>query len=379
MSILDLASSYGLPFLIALTVLIFFHELGHYWVARLNGVRVEVFSIGFGTEIYGWTDAAGTRWKISAVPLGGYVKMFGEAELEADGEEKPPMTPEEEAVSFTHKSLMQRAAIVVAGPAANFILAIVFYAFVAAAVGVPRAYYAGVGQIEPGSPAAAADFRPGDRILSVDERPVTWFSDLIEAVSARPEEPITVLVRRDSTEIPIRVTPRRVTRTDADGNRVDIGQLGIRPDPRQADFERQGPIAAVWIGVEQTVGLTGNILDYLGELVAGRGNKEDVGGVLRIAQFSGKTFESGMDSFILFLAALSVNLGLINLFPIPLLDGGHLMFLVAEAVRGRPLGPRVQEYGFRFGLILVLILMVFVTWNDLVHLRVIEYIKELAT
>jgi len=236
-----------------------------------------------------------------------------------------------------------------------------------------------VGQIEPGSPAANADFRTGDRVLSVDGREVTWFADLIDAVSARPEQAITVIVRRESAEIPIRVTPRRVTRTDAEGNAVVIGQLGIRPDPRQADFERQNPAKAVWIGVEQTVGLTRSILGYLGELFSGQGNKEDVGGVLRIAQFSGKTFESGIDSFVLFLAALSVNLGLINLFPIPLLDGGHLMFLAAEAVRGRPLGPRAQEYGFRFGLILVLILMVFVTWNDLVHLRVIEYIKELAT
>jgi len=380
MNILDIASGYGLPFLVALTVLIFFHELGHYWVARLNRVRVEVFSIGFGPEIYGWTDRAGTRWKISAIPLGGYVKMFGEHDFDAeDADDAPPMGPEEMAVSFTHKTKKQRAAIVAAGPVANFILAIVFFAFIAVAFGVPKGYYAGVGQIEPGSPAAAADFKIGDRIVSVDGQPVTWFRDLVEAVSARPEIPVTVGVRRGADEFTVNITPRRVVKRDRDGTETAIGQLGIRPDPRQAELERQNPAMAVWIGVEQTARLAGNILSFLGDLFTGRGNKEDVGGVLRIAQFSGQTFQSGIDNFIWFLAALSVNLGLINLFPVPLLDGGHLLFIGAEALRGRPLDARAQEYGFRFGLILVLILMVFVTWNDLVHLQVIEYIKELIS
>jgi len=386
MSVLVFTWYYVVPFLFVLTVLVYVHEWGHYWVARRNGVRVEVFSIGFGPEIFGWTNEAGTRWKISAIPFGGYIKMFGESDVIADqGEdaagnnsEERPLSPEERAISFHFKSLGQRAAIVAAGPVANFILAVVLFAALVMVYGMPR-HYAGIGEILPKSAAAEAGFRVGDRILSIDGEEVRWFADLVRIVSTKADVPMKITIRRDNKEITLEATPKKYERKNENGVVENIGLLGVRYDPKQAEYERQNPAMAVWVGVEQTALLTGNILSYLGQVITGKQKADDLGGPLRIAKMSGQMAQGGVENLIFFMAALSVNLGLINLFPIPLLDGGHLLFYAAEAVRGRPLGPRAQEYGFRFGLILVLILMVFATWNDLVHLRVIEFIKELAT
>ncbi len=382
MNIISFTWQYVLPFLFVLTVLVYVHEWGHYWVARRNKVRVEVFSIGFGPEIFGWTNAAGTRWKIGAIPFGGYIKMFGEGDTIAaddnDQEEQRPLTPEERAVSFSAKSLAQRSAIVAAGPIANFILAVVLFAALVMTYGVPR-HYAGIGEILPKSAAAEAGFAVGDRIVSIDGEPVKWFADLVRIVSHKAGVPLKIVVQRNGQELTLTATPKKFGRKDEDGKITEIGLLGVRYDPKQAEYERQNPVTAAWIGIEQTAVLTGNILNYLGQVIAGRQKADDLGGPLRIAKMSGQMAQGGLENLIFFMAALSVNLGLINLFPIPLLDGGHLLFYAAEAIRGRPLGPQAQEYGFRFGLILVLILMVFATWNDLVHLRVIEFIKELAT
>jgi len=379
MNIIEWASDWGIPFLIALTVLVFFHELGHFWVARLAKVRVEVFSVGFGSELFGWTDKAGTRWKIGVIPLGGYVKMFGQSDLPNDEKEnEPPLTDEEKAVSFQHKTLAQRTAIVAAGPIANFLLSVVLIAGLMATFGAARPY-AGVGDIMPGSAAAAAGFEVGDRIVSIDGEPVEWFSDLVRIVSVQPEIPLRIKVLRGDDELVLAATPKRHQQPGAEGKTVEIGLLGVRYDPQQVNYERQTPLMAVWMGIKQTASLTEKTLSFLGQVIAGRQSADGIGGPLRIVQYAGITFQSGIESFILFLAVLSINLGLINLFPIPLLDGGHLLFFAIEAIRGRPLGPRAQEYGFRFGLILVLILMVFVTWNDLVQLRVFEFIKELVT
>ncbi|MCH7936840.1 MAG: RIP metalloprotease RseP [Proteobacteria bacterium] len=379
MNIIELAANWGIPFLIALTVLVFFHELGHFWVARLAKVRVEVFSVGFGSELFGWNDKAGTRWKIGIIPLGGYVKMFGQSDLPSDEEEdETPLTDEEKAVSFQHKTLAQRTAIVAAGPIANFLLSVVLIAGLMATFGAARPY-AGVGDIMPGSAAAAAGFEVGDRIVSIDGEPVEWFSDLVRIVSAQPEIPLRIKVIRGDTELVLAATPKRHQQPGAEGKTVEIGLLGVRYDPQQVYYERQNPLMAVWMGIKQTASLTERTLSFLGQVITGRQSADGIGGPLRIVQYAGITFQSGIESFIFFLAVLSVNLGLINLFPIPILDGGHLLFFAVEAIRGRPLGPQAQEYGFRFGLILVLILMVFVTWNDLVQLRVFEFIKELVT
>jgi len=367
---------YIILFLFVLTVLVYVHEWGHYWVARKNGVRVEVFSVGFGPEIYGWTNEAGTRWKISAIPLGGYVKMLGQSDLPSEEEEEEPMTEEEKALSFHTKSLGRRAAIVFAGPFANFLLAAVLFAGLIMTVGTPR-HYAGVGNVMENSAAAEAGILAGDRIVEINGEDVVWFSDLVRIVSVRPGVPLKIKVLREGREFTLTATPKLRKTTDKDGNPVEIGLLGVRFDPEQAEYERQSPVKAVWLGVRQTVALTGNILTNIGEMLSGSRSADELSGPIKIAKLSGQMAQGGFDNLIFFMAALSVNLGLINLFPIPLLDGGHLMFMAAEALRGRPLDERAQEYGFRFGLILVLILMVFATWNDLVDLRVVEFIKEL--
>ncbi|MCH2326300.1 MAG: RIP metalloprotease RseP [Rhodospirillales bacterium] len=379
MNIIDMALNWGFPFLVALTILVFFHELGHFWVARLAKVRVEVFSVGFGAELFGWNDKAGTRWKIGVIPLGGYVKMFGQSDLPGDeDEDQPPLTDKEKAVSFQHKTLAQRTAIVAAGPIANFLLSVVLIAGLMATFGAARPY-AGVGEMMPGSAAAEAGFKAGDRIVSIDGEAVEWFSDLVRIVSVQPEMLLKIKVRRGDDEFVLTATPKRHQQLGAEGKTVEIGLLGVRYDPQQMHYERQNPLMAVWLGIQQTASLTEKTLSFLGQVISGRQGTEGIGGPLRIVQYAGITFQSGIENFILFLAVLSINLGLINLFPIPILDGGHLLFFAVEAIRGRPLGPQAQEYGFRFGLILVLILMVFVTWNDLVQLRVFEFIKELVT
>ena len=379
MNIIDMALNWGFPFLVALTILVFFHELGHFWVARLAKVRVEVFSVGFGAELFGWNDKAGTRWKIGVIPLGGYVKMFGQSDLPGDeDEDQPPLTDKEKAVSFQHKTLAQRTAIVAAGPIANFLLSVVLIAGLMATFGAARPY-AGVGEIMPGSTAAEAGFEAGDRIVSIDGEAVEWFSDLVRIVSVQPEILLKIKVRRGDDEFVLTATPKRHQQLGAEGKTVEIGLLGVRYDPQQMHYERQNPLMAVWLGIQQTASLTEKTLSFLGQVISGRQGTEGIGGPLRIVQYAGITFHIGIENFILFLAVLSINLGLINLFPIPILDGGHLLFFAVEAIRGRPLGPQAQEYGFRFGLILVLILMVFVTWNDLVQLRVFEFIKELVT
>ena len=379
MNIIDMALNWGFPFLVALTILVFFHELGHFWVARLAKVRVEVFSVGFGAELFGWNDKAGTRWKIGVIPLGGYVKMFGQSDLPGDeDEDQPPLTDKEKAVSFQHKTLAQRTAIVAAGPIANFLLSVVLIAGLMATFGAARPY-AGVGEMMPGSAAAEAGFKAGDRIVSIDGEAVEWFSDLVRIVSVQPEILLKIKVRRSDDEFVLTATPKRHQQPGAEGKTVEIGLLGVRYDPQQIHYERQNPLMAVWLGIQKTASLTEKTLSFLGQVISGRQGTEGIGGPLRIVQYAGITFQSGIENFILFLAVLSINLGLINLFPIPILDGGHLLFFAVEAIRGRPLGPQAQEYGFRFGLILVLILMVFVTWNDLVQLRIFEFIKELVT
>ena len=378
MGILSFFWDYIVPFLFILTVLVFVHEMGHYWVARRCGVRVEVFSIGFGPELCGWTDRLETRWKFSAVPLGGYVKMFGENDGFSEGGEERVLSPQERKVSFHHKSLRQRTAVVVAGPLANFLFAIAVLAGLYSIWGTPMPM-AGVGSVVADSAAAEAGLRPGDRITSIDGTEITWFEDLRRIVSASPGVRLEFTVVRDGQGLAIVATPK-TSRTELESGRVvEIGLLGVSPDPDQIAYERQNVLKATWMGVERTVGLIGQILSYLGEIISGARTTEELGGPLRIAQLSGEMAQGGWVNLVFFMAALSINLGLINLFPIPMLDGGHLAFYVVEAIRGRPLGPRAQEYGFRFGLILVFVLMIFVTWNDLVQLKVFEFFRELIT
>ncbi|MBC8158795.1 MAG: RIP metalloprotease RseP [Alphaproteobacteria bacterium] len=367
------------PFVFVLTVLVFVHELGHYWVARRSGVRVEVFSIGFGPEIYGWNDKAGTRWKVSAIPLGGYVKMFGEADsIENDEGEERELTQDEKDVSFAHKGLLQRIAIVAAGPLANFALAIVLFAGIFGISGSPR-LLPFVATVQSGSAAESAGLLTGDEILRVDDEIIHSFNDLRRVVSAKPGITIEIVVLRDGAEKGLSATPLVHKATGADGTEREIGLLGVSADSSKLEYIRSGPGEAVWKALEVTVSMSWRILEYLGQMIVGSRPSEELGGPLRIAQMSAEVAEGGFVNLINFMALLSINLGLINLFPIPMLDGGHLVFFFVEAIRGRPLTERIQEYGFRFGLFLVLLLMVFATWNDLVHhFKVLEFLQGLG-
>lgn len=366
---------YVIPFLIILTVLVFVHEMGHYLVARRAGVRVDVFSIGFGRELFGWTTRAGTRWKISALPLGGYVKMFGDADpASAGGSGLEAMSAEERAVSFHHKSLGARAAIVAAGPIANFLFAIVLLAGLYATVGRPYAPPV-VDEVVAGSAAEQAGIRVGDVFVSADGTEVARFSDLRRAVFDRPGTPVEMVVERDGQRLPITVTPEAVTETDRFGTERTFGQLGVRSN--QVSIEQLNPLSAVGVATTETWSIVGQTLDAVGQIIAGTRGTEELGGPLRIAQMSGDVAQSGLVTTVWFMAMLSINLGLINLFPVPILDGGHLLFYGVEALRGRPLGERAQEVASMAGLTLVIALMLFVTWNDLVQLNVVQYIGSL--
>jgi regulator of sigma E protease len=369
--------TYVIPFLVVLTVLVFVHELGHYWVARRNGVRIETFSIGFGPELFGRTDRAGTRWKISAIPLGGYVKMFGDA----DAASTPSgavrhMTPEEREVSFFHKRLGQRAAIVAAGPIANFLFAIIGLTLLFSLYGQPFTP-PDIGSIQPDSAAAQAGMQPGDVIVEVDGQPIERFEEVQQIVRFNQGTPLALVIQRDGQRLPITATPQVTTITDRMGNTHTIGLLGI--GRAGMEYRRHDPLTALWQAGRETVNLTVGTLGAVGQMIAGSRGTEELGGPLRIAQMSGEVAQSGVIALVWFMAILSVNLGLINLFPIPMLDGGHLLFYAVEAIRGKPLGDRAQEYGFRIGLALVLTLMVFATWNDLVHLRVVDFFRDLIS
>jgi regulator of sigma E protease len=368
---------YVVPFLIVLTVLVFVHELGHYLVARWNGVKIEVFSIGFGPELFGWNDRAATRWKISAIPLGGYVKMFGDADPSSmPGERLAVMTAAEREVSFHHKRLAQRTAVVAAGPLANFAFALVVLSLLFATVGQPFTP-ANVGSVQPGSAAEQSGVKPGDVITSIDGERISRFEDVQRLVRLNTGTPMTIMVRRGDQDVTLHVTPRITNFTDRFGNQHEVGLLGI--ERSGVDYVRRNPVSAVWYAGQETMNLTTGTLQAVWQMIIGLRTTDELGGPLRIAQMSGEVAQGGAVALLWFMAVLSVNLGLINFFPIPVLDGGHLMFYVAEAVRGRPLGQRAQEYGFRVGLALVVTLMVFATWNDLVHLRIVEFIKGLIT
>jgi regulator of sigma E protease len=366
MSILTGGLGYIIPFLVVLTVLVFVHELGHYLVARRNGVRIEVFSIGFGPEIFGWYDRAGTRWKLSAVPLGGYVKMYGDADASSlPSGSLDVMSLEDREFSFHHKRLGQRVAVVAAGPVANFIFAIVLLAGLFSTVGQPFTP-ADVGQVQPGSAAEQGGIKPGDTIATIDGRQIDRFEDVQQAVALNNGTLMAIVVRRDGRDVSLDVTPQMTERTDRFGNVHRIGLLGIGRSG--VEYVRHNPATAVVRAAEETWNLSAGTLKAIWQMIVGARTTDELGGPLRIAQMSGEVAQGGIVAIVWFMAVLSVNLGLINLFPIPVLDGGHLLFYVAEAIRGRPLGQRAQEYGFRIGLALVLTLMVFATWNDLMHL-----------
>ena len=356
-----------IPFIFALSVVVFFHELGHFLVARWCGVRVLVFSIGFGPELIGFDDRYGTRWKISAIPLGGYVKFFGDENAASvpDAETISHMTETERRESFFFKPISQRAAIVAAGPIANFLLAIVIFAAVFTFYG-KQATPARVETVQPNSAAQTAGFQPSDLIVSINGKKIETFTDMQRVVSTSAGQTLDIEVDRGGVRMRLKATPALTELKDNFGNVHRIGVLGItgaRGDPVKVD-----PLTAVKLGVEETWFVVERTLSYIGGVVVGKESADQLGGPIRIAQVSGQVATAGFVALIHLAAVLSISIGLLNLFPIPLLDGGHLLFYAIEAVRGRPLSDRAMEYGFRFGLAVVLLLMIFATYNDLLHL-----------
>jgi regulator of sigma E protease len=362
---------YLIPFLFVLTIVVFFHELGHFLIARWNGVRVLVFSIGFGPELFGFNDRHGTRWKLSAIPLGGYVKFFGDdnAASVPDMAAAAAMSEAERRESFIHQKVAPRAAIVVAGPLANFVLAIAIFAGLFMIFG-KQTTLARVDAVQPGSAAASAGFQPGDIVRSINGRPIQSFSDMQRIVSTSAGESLTIVVERGGVEVSLKAVPALREVKDNFGNVHRIGVLGISRSmaPGDIKYERVNPLTAVMLGVEETWFVVARTMSYIGGVFSGREAADQLGGPIRIAQVSGQVASVGFPALMHLAAVLSVSIGLLNLFPVPLLDGGHLLFYAIEAVRGRPLSERAQEYGFRIGLAIVLMLMVFATFNDIVHL-----------
>jgi len=359
------------PFLFILTIIVFIHELGHFLVARWCGVSVTAFSIGFGREIVGFNDRKGTRWKLCWIPLGGYVKFMDDENAASvpDREHFESLSEVERRGSFQGKSVGQRAAVVVAGPLANFVLAIAIFAVIFSTVG-QRNTTARIDKFTADSAAEAAGFRVGDIIIEIDGKKIDNFSTMQQIVSSSPGETLKINVLRDSSNINLSVIPRRKEITDRFGNKLSIGLLGIQRNTKAEDwtYETYDPLTATWMGVERTWFVITSTLNYLKKIIMGTESANQLGGPIRIAQVSGQVATDGLLPLLNLTAILSISIGLLNLFPVPMLDGGHLMFYAIEFIQGRPLNERAQEFGFRIGLALVLMLMIFATWNDLVHL-----------
>ena len=382
---------YVIPFLVVLTVLVFVHEMGHYLAARKCGIRVEVFSVGFGRELFGWTDKVGTRWKLSAIPFGGYVKMFGEMQTHRDG---PPDSENGDPAAaaagdgsgiatgapdaFGSKRLGQRAFVVFAGPLANFVFAIVILAGMFMTVGQPFTP-SDIGTVIPNSAAERAGFQAGDVIIGIDGSRVERFQQVIRKVQLHPGATLIFQVKRGAREIELTAVPDVLDQKDRFGNQQRIGRLGISRAGTDMKLIKHDPITAVWRATTETYVLTGSIFSALGQIIRGTRSTKELGGPIRIAEMSGNVWQAGLISVLMFATILSINLGLINLFPVPMLDGGHLLFYAIEALRGRPLGLRAQEFGLRLGIAMVLALMVFATWNDLVQLQVVDFFVNLVT
>lgn len=362
-----------LAFLFVLTVVIFVHELGHFLVARWCGVRVKTFSIGFGKEIFGFNDRYDTRWRLAWIPLGGYVKFLDDENGASvpSREALQRMSAAEREGAFQTKPLASRAAIVAAGPIANFLLAILVFALTFTFVGVnvtaPR-----VDELVADGAAARAGFKAGDVIVSIDGQKIEAFADMQRIVSASADKELTFGVDRSGVLLDIKAVPERREISDRFGNKLKVGVIGIKRNATQQEwqFKHYGPVEAVGLAVKESYYIVSRTLGYLYDVATRRESGDQLGGPLRIADISGQVASLGFLALINLTAVLSVSIGLINLFPIPLLDGGHLMFYAIEAVRGRPLSERAQEVGFRIGLAIVLLLLVYTTYQDrLIPLR----------
>ena len=353
-----------LSFVVVLGVLVFIHEMGHYLAARWRGIHVEAFSIGFGRALLSWTDKVGTEWRLCWLPLGGYVKLHGQ--------ERPQDVPEEVRAAwiagktFHEKTVLSRAIVVAAGPVANFVLAAVLFSVMFGIQGEPGDPV--VQSVIAGSAAEHAGLQAGDRLTSIDNRKISDFEDIVRIVSSSPGKPLHVTIQRNDASQSLDVTPA----AQDDGGGGKLGVLGIAGALRPV-----GPAGAVVDGIQHTWDVAVQTLAGVWQIITGQRGTAGLGGPLKIAQLSGQVAQHGIGSLVSFIALLSVNLGLINLFPIPILDGGHLVFYAVEAVRGRPLPPRALDYGFRAGLALIACIFLFVTWNDLTSFGLFRWVAGL--
>ncbi|MGH1417423.1 MAG: RIP metalloprotease RseP [Hyphomicrobiaceae bacterium] len=367
MSVITNFFTFALAFVVVLSVIVFIHELGHFLVARWCGVAVKAFSIGFGPEIFGYEDRHGTRWRFAALPLGGYVKFIDDegAASTPSNEAIAKMTPEQRAGSFHLKPVWKRAAVVAAGPAANFLLSIVIFAAMFMLYGQsiiePR-----IGKVVPETPAATAGFKPGDLVLAIQDQEIQSFRDLQQIVSTSPEQSLEFRIDRQGSELTLVVRPELRELEDKLTGKHRRPVIGIQVDTKTSTIRHQtyGPIGAVQAATTQTWNIVTGTLTFLYDVVRGRQDYSQLGGPIRIADVAGKAAQLGPEVVVQFIALISVSVGLINLFPIPLLDGGHLLFYAIEAIRRKPLSERTQEISFRIGLAVILSMMIFVTFND---------------
>ena len=368
------AGIYILPFLILLTILVFVHEMGHYAVARMFGVNVETFSIGFGRALYGWHDRAGTQWKIGWLPLGGYVKFLGDEDATSVRKSDQPIVAAEGQRLFHEQPLYARAAVVAAGPAANFLFAILILAVVFSTIGqsfTPPV----IDEVIENTAASKAGLQSGDRIVEIDSQSIERFEELQIIVATSPGISLNVQVLRHGVPLQLVIVPGTRSFEDRFGNTQHQGFLGVSRGGRE--HVRHNPVAAVWYATRETYRLSELTLKNVGRMIAGTRPADELRGIIGIAQMSGQAAQMGFESLLGLAVIISIGLGLINLFPIPVLDGGHLVFYAYEAVAGKPLGEKAQEFGFRIGLVLVITLMLFALWNDLVRLEVFEHLNRI--
>lgn len=354
---------YFFSFVLVISVIVFVHEFGHYIVAKWAGVKIDAFAIGFGRELVGWNDKSGTRWKICALPLGGYVKMFGDASAasNADKDALDAMSEEEKAVSFHFKPLKKKAAVVAAGPIANFLLCIVLLTGLIYTVGLPSSRPE-IGEVMKDTPAAAAGLKVGDTILQVNDKKIRQFNDIPLAIATNLGHPITLLVKRGEETMNLTITPKMMETDDMLGNKTHVPRIGIAST--KIEIQDVGLPRAIWEATYRTYTICTNTLYAVGQMITGERSIKELKSPLGIAKFSGQATEKGVRTVILLMAMLSANLGLINLFPIPILDGGHLAYYTAEALRGRPMAEKVQEWGYRVGFSLIMLLMAVTLFND---------------
>ena len=361
--------SFIIPFMVLILVVVFIHEYGHYYFARRYGVGVTDFSIGFGKELFGWNDKSGTRWKICWIPLGGYVKFFGDRNVfsQADQEELlKKYNKEDQDKLFVTKPLYQRALIVAGGPVANFILAIFIFLFIYMFVGKDFTP-AIIDEVQKDSPAEIAGMKKNDIIVEIDNIKVESILDVSKLIAMSTSEFIDFKVSRYEKEILLKVKPNLVESEDNLGNKINKRMIGIMLSPYNNEIKhiKLGPVKALVHSLNEVYFVTTSSLKYLGSMLTGAGDSSQLGGPIRIAKISGQVAEFGIIPFISMMAYISISLGLINLFPIPLLDGGHLMFYAFEKILGRPLSQKTQEGFFRIGMFLLLSLMFFATFNEL--------------